>query len=111
MIFGVDGAVSVLLNENNSNFVDGEWVSAPGIGNCAAGGDFNGDGKPDLADPTGSGLVILLGTGNASAPYKTGTTITFLEIDSISAATYTRLTPKSLRAAADPAPATARRPA
>ena len=34
-----------------------------------------GDGKPDLAVPTGNGLVILLGTGNANAPYKTGTTI------------------------------------
>jgi hypothetical protein len=75
MIFGVNAAVSVLLNENNGNFVDGEWVSVPGIGNCAAGGDFNGDGKPDLAVPTGNGLVILQGTGKASAPYKTGTTI------------------------------------
>jgi hypothetical protein len=75
MVFGVNGAVSVLLNENNANFVDGEWVSVPGIGNCAAGGDFNGDGNPDLAVPTGNGLVILLGTGNARAPYKTGTTI------------------------------------
>jgi hypothetical protein len=75
MIFGPNGAVSVLLNENNANFVDGEWVSVPGSGNCAAAGDFNGDGKPDLAVPTGNGLVILLGTGDASAPYKTGTTI------------------------------------
>jgi hypothetical protein len=75
MVFGVNGAVSVLLNENNGNFVDGGWVSVPGIGNCAAGGDFNGDGKPDMAVPTGNGLLILLGTGNASAPYTTGMTI------------------------------------
>jgi hypothetical protein len=75
MVFGVNGAVSVLLNENNANFVDGVWVSVPGSGDCAASGDFNGDGKPDLAVPSGNGLLILLGTGNASAPYKTGTTI------------------------------------
>jgi hypothetical protein len=56
MVFGVNGAVSVLLNENNANFVDGVWVSVPGSGDCAASGDFNGDGKPDLAVPTGNGL-------------------------------------------------------
>jgi hypothetical protein len=75
IIVGVDGAVSLLLNENNANFVEAEWVSVPGSGNCAASGDFNGDGKPDLAIPTSNGLVILLGTGNASAPYRVGTTI------------------------------------
>jgi hypothetical protein len=46
-----------------------------GSGNCGAAADFNGDGKPDLAVPTSNGVVILLGTGNASAPYTTGATI------------------------------------
>jgi hypothetical protein len=70
-----DQAVSVLLNEGKGNFEDGEWMSVPGAGNCAAAADFNGDGKPDLAVPTSNGIVILLGTGNATSPYTTGATI------------------------------------
>jgi hypothetical protein len=67
--------VSVLLNLGAGLFEDGDWVSVPGAGSCAAAGDFNGDGKPDLAVPTTNGIVILLGTGKASAPYTTGATI------------------------------------
>ena len=70
-----DQAVSVLLNEGKGTFEDGEWIPVPGAGSCGAAADFNGDGKPDLAVPTSAGIVILLGTGNASAPYTTGTTI------------------------------------
>ena len=66
----------MLLNEGNKGtFNDGEWISVPGAGNCAAGADYNGDGKPDLAVPTSNGIVILLGTGTGSAPYTTGATI------------------------------------
>jgi hypothetical protein len=69
-------AVSVLLNEGKKGTInDGEWISVPGAGNCAAAADFNGDGKPDLAIPTSNGIVILLGTGTGSAPYTTGATI------------------------------------
>ncbi|MGA2578806.1 MAG: VCBS repeat-containing protein [Bryobacteraceae bacterium] len=68
-------AFSVLLNNGKGAFEDGEWISEPGAGSCAAAADFNGDGKPDLAVPTGNGILILLGTGNANSPYTTGTTI------------------------------------
>lgn len=68
-------AFSVLLNNGKGAFEDGEWISEPGAGSSAAAADFNGDGKPDLAVPTGNGILILLGTGNANSPYTTGTTI------------------------------------
>ena len=67
-----DGSLSVLLNAGNGTFIDGEWTSVPGSGNCGAAADFNGDGKPDLAVPTTSGMTVLFGTGNTSAPYTTG---------------------------------------
>jgi hypothetical protein len=34
----------VLLNEGKGVFEDGEWISVPGAGNCAAVADFNKDG-------------------------------------------------------------------
>ena len=75
IVTGQNGAVSVLLNTGSGTFEDGEWTSVPGSGNCGAAADFNGDGEPDLAVPTTSGIVMLLGTGNASAPYTIGTTV------------------------------------
>jgi hypothetical protein len=45
-------AVSVLLNEGQGKFVDGEYPPLPNSGNCGAATGFNGDGKPDLAVPT-----------------------------------------------------------
>jgi hypothetical protein len=76
IVAGQYEAVSVLLNEGTGTFEDGEWIPIAGAASCAAGADFNGDGKPDLALPAGSGMVILLGTGLANQPYSTGTTIT-----------------------------------
>ena len=75
IVTGLNGAVSVLVNEGHGKFIDGEWTPVAGSGNCGAAADFNGDGNSDLAVPTTAGIVILLGTGNASAPYTTGTTI------------------------------------
>jgi len=75
IVTGNLNGTSVLLNAGKGKFIDGETVSVPGSGNCGAAADFNGDGKPDLAVPTTDGIVILLGTGKATAPYTTGRTI------------------------------------
>ncbi len=77
IIVGLNGTVSVLLNRGNDTFPDGKWISIPGVNNCGASGDFNRDGKPDLAVLTGQGLQILLGTGNTASPYTFGVTLPF----------------------------------
>lgn len=75
LVFGLNNGISVLLNQGKGTFEDANWTSVPGSGNCGAAADFNGDGIGDLAVPTSSGIVILLGTGNANAPFSTGTTL------------------------------------
>jgi hypothetical protein len=70
-----NGGLSVLLNDQDKAFIDGVFTSVPGSGNCAAEGDFNKDGKPDLAVPTINGIVVLLGTGMSSKPYTAGQTL------------------------------------
>jgi hypothetical protein len=75
LVFGLNSGISVLLNQGKGTFEDANWTSVPGSGNCGAAADFNGDGIGDLAVPTNSGIVILLGTGNANAPFSTGTTL------------------------------------
>jgi len=70
-----DSVVSVLLNEGNGTFQNGQWTSVPATLNCGAAADFNGDGKPDLAVASYNGIVILLGTGMATEPYIIGATI------------------------------------
>ena len=74
------GGVSVLLNEGEGAFEEGIWTNVTGGAGCALKGDFNGDGRPDLAvnNTNGSssqGISILLGTGKATAPFKAGTSI------------------------------------
>jgi hypothetical protein len=67
--------VSVLLNQGNGKYEDGEWTMIAGGAGCGVTADFNSDGKPDLAVNTPSGISILLGTGNAKSPFKAGATI------------------------------------
>jgi FG-GAP-like repeat len=69
-------AISVLLNLGKGYMEDGIWTSVTGGASCAAGADFNGDGKPDLAVTTSSGISILLGTEKYLTPFTTGTSIT-----------------------------------
>ncbi len=69
------GVTSVLLNKGKGQFEDGTWFSVPGAMGCAAPADYNGDGRPDLAIATSSGIAIVLGTGEASAPFTTGPTL------------------------------------
>ena len=69
------GGVSVLLSEGKGSFEDGIWTSVSGGAGCAAKGDFNGDGKPDLAVNNASGISILLGTSKAATPFATGAAI------------------------------------
>jgi hypothetical protein len=67
--------VSVLLNLGNGEFEDGAWTAVTGGGGCGAAADYNGDGKPDLAVITTTGFTILLGTGKATKPFTTGTSV------------------------------------
>jgi len=68
-------AISVLLNEGKGFLEDGIWTSVTGGAGCGAKADFNGDGRPDLAVNTPSGISILLGTGKYLTPFSAGTSI------------------------------------
>jgi hypothetical protein len=56
-------------------YEDGIWTAVAGGAGCGAAADFNGDGKPDLAVVTSTGVSILLGSGKAASPFTTGTPI------------------------------------
>ena len=66
--------VSILLNDGKGILQDGVKTTTPAGINCAATGDFNGDGIPDLALSNGAAIEIYLGTGKAAAPFKAGAT-------------------------------------
>jgi len=68
-------AVSVLLSQGKGRYEDGAWTAVPGAGACGATADYNGDGKPDLAVATSTGVSILLGTGKIPKAFTTGTPI------------------------------------
>jgi len=64
--------ISVLLSRGKGRYEDGEWTAVSGAGGCGAAADYNGDGKPDLALSTSTGISILLGTGKIAPPFSTG---------------------------------------
>jgi hypothetical protein len=77
-----DGLVSVLLNTtpvggNYASFADGRTFAAGDSPVSVAVGDFNGDGKPDLAIANGSTVSVLVNTTPAG-----GTTPTFAPLQS-----------------------------
>jgi len=71
-------AVSVLLSQGKGRYEDGAWTGVPGAGACGAAADYNGDGEPDLAVATATGVSILLGTGKIPKPFTTGTPIALI---------------------------------
>jgi hypothetical protein len=75
IVFSGYFAVSVLLSEGKGAYEDGIKTTVTGGASCGAEADFNGDGKPDLAVVTSTGVSILLGTGKATSPFISGSTI------------------------------------
>src|ERR1700722_1255500 len=67
--------VSVLLNLGKGGLEDGIWTNVTGGAGCGVKGDFNGDGKPDLAVNNANGVSILFGTGKYLTPFTAGTNI------------------------------------
>jgi hypothetical protein len=64
---GFSSTVSVLLNNGSGAFSTATNYATGGDPRAVAVGDFNGDGKPDLALPTFfDGVSVLLNTGNGA---------------------------------------------
>jgi hypothetical protein len=62
------GAIDILLGEGECVFHKGQTYTITALVTAVTVGDFNRDGKLDLAATTGNQIVILLGT--ATAPFK-----------------------------------------
>jgi hypothetical protein len=75
IVVGAQDFISVLLNDNNRGFEDGIWTSVTDGAGCGVKGDFNGDGRTDLAVNNSNGISILLGTGKGATPFTAGTNI------------------------------------
>ncbi len=79
LLANADGSVSVLLGDGTGNFMPltAQSVASGPLSSIVA-GDFNGDGKPDIAitQPNSSTLTVLLGRGDgtfqAGASYAVG---------------------------------------
>src|ERR1022692_147308 len=77
------GMVSVLLNQGKGIYQDGLHLPYPSGTGPPATADFNGDGHPDVAITTGSGVSILLGTGKPASPFKAGASISLAAYQTI----------------------------
>ncbi len=74
---GNDATVSVLLGNGDGTF-QAAVNTAPGtFHGSGVVGDFNGDGKPDLAVPGGAGVIVLLGNGNGTLQALTSLNVPF----------------------------------
>jgi Chitobiase/beta-hexosaminidase C-terminal domain/FG-GAP-like repeat/FG-GAP repeat len=60
------GSLTVLLGNGDGTFPRSVTSNAPGDLNWMTPGDFNGDGIPDFAMPSVSGITVLLGNGDGS---------------------------------------------
>jgi len=67
------GSITVLLNAGNGTFNALTPVTAPNSLAAIVAGDFNGDGKVDLALIGGAAIQILLGNGDGT--FKTGVSL------------------------------------
>ena len=70
---------SVLLNQGNGKFEDGNWTPVTGGVQCPVSADFNRDGKPDLAISRTTGITVLFGTGSVSKPLVQGSSSVTLD--------------------------------
>ncbi|MEW6277061.1 MAG: VCBS repeat-containing protein [Candidatus Eremiobacterota bacterium] len=61
-----DGQAAVLLNQGGFTF--GVQTTASTTGGAIAAGDCDGDGNPDLVQPSFEGYVVLLGDGTGAFP-------------------------------------------
>jgi hypothetical protein len=69
------GTVAVLLRQPSGGFaIEGGTPFSPGLGNlhAVAAGDFNGDGRLDLAVTTASGQLVLLPRNGANTGFTVG---------------------------------------
>jgi hypothetical protein len=75
VVYSGDSTFTTLLGVGDGTFTVGSTTGSIGVGSYFAIGDFNGDGKPDIAVTGGSGLgvQVLLGNGDgtftAGSPY------------------------------------------
>ena len=61
---GVSSTLSVLLGDGNGGFGPASSLAIDSSATSLAVGEFNGDGKPDLAMNGPSGVLVLLGDGS-----------------------------------------------
>lgn len=79
LVFSPNGGevVSVLLNKGNGVFSDGLVEGPSSAALYLVSGDFNNDGRVDIASASAAGLSVLLSTGSNSSPFTVETPLPF----------------------------------